>query len=309
MNRLRCFVAVITIGVFSLSFAPLLQGEASRLAPTRLKVAATIFPLYDLVRHVAGPEDRVVLLVPPGASPHTFAARPRTIQRLAESIAVFAIGHGLDNWVVRLAQNAGVARTIVVDKQVALRPWNVSHDHAHAAGHRDRQAATDPHYWLAIPNAIRMVHDIAEALGSLNPAGQKGYRRRAAVYGEQLQTVHQNLRYRLSDVAQRNIATFHPAFAYLAAAYDLNVIATFEPSPGREPAPRQVERFLRLVRQHHLRVVLVEPQLPQRLLSSLARDLGVTLSILDPLGGVQGRDSYIAMMRFNVDRLVTALRE
>ena len=168
---------------------------------------------------------------------------------------------------------------------------------------------TDPHYWLAIPNAMRMVHHIAASLGNLNPAGRQGYHQRAAAYGEQLQVVHQDIRQLLVDLPQRNMATFHSAFSYFAEAYDLHIVATFESSPGREPAPRQVERFLRLIRAHNLHVLFVEPQLPQRPLASLADDLGITLKGLDPLGGSQGRDSYIAMMRFNANQIATALRE
>ncbi len=44
--------------------------------PASRKVAATIFPLYDLVRQVAGPAVEVILLVPPGTSEHTFTVRP-----------------------------------------------------------------------------------------------------------------------------------------------------------------------------------------------------------------------------------------
>ncbi len=67
-----------------------------------LKVAATIFPLYDLVRQVAGPAVEVVLLVPPGASPHTFTVKPGTVRALTGCAAVFAIGHGLDDWATRI---------------------------------------------------------------------------------------------------------------------------------------------------------------------------------------------------------------
>src|SRR5262245_12050372 len=77
-----------------------------------LKVAATIFPLYDLVRQVAGPAVDVVLLVPPGASPHTFTVKPGTVRALTGCVAVFTIGHGLDDWSTRLAQEAGVKRTV-----------------------------------------------------------------------------------------------------------------------------------------------------------------------------------------------------
>ncbi len=58
-------------------------------------MAATIFPLYDIARHVAGPVVDVLLILPPGASPHTFEPTPSRVRALAGAQAVFVIGHGL----------------------------------------------------------------------------------------------------------------------------------------------------------------------------------------------------------------------
>jgi ABC-type Zn uptake system ZnuABC Zn-binding protein ZnuA len=279
-------------------------------AAPRLKVAATIFPLYDLVRSVAGPEVEVVLLIPPGASPHTFEAKPGTIRALTDSAAVFAIGHRLDDWAARLAQEAGVSRTMVVDAQISLQA--LEHElsgHGAVPAHGHQHGAVDPHYWLAIPNAMRIVHTIAAALGDLDPAAKQAYEQRAVAFGKQLQAVDDEIRQMLQPLSKRDIATFHPAFGYFAEAYDLHVVATFEPSPGMEPGPRQVEAFLRQIEAHQLRVLFVEPQLPRQPLEGLARDLGVMLQELDPLGGGQGRDSYIAMMRFNAAQIAAALHE
>jgi zinc transport system substrate-binding protein len=284
-------------------------AETHRQGRPRLKVAATIFPLYDLVRNVAGPEVEVVLLVPPGASPHTFAAKPSTIRDLASSAVIFTIGHGLDGWAVRLAQEAGITRTIVVDAHIPLQQWEqTAHAHGAAPGHAEQHGAVDPHYWLAIPNAVRMVQSIAETLESLDP-GAKGYLQRAAAYQKQLYALDHELRQLLAPLPRRDLAVFHPAFGYFATAYGLHIVATFEPSPGQEPTPRHVEHFLRQVQAHKLRVLFIEPQLPQGPLTSVARDMSVTLKELDPLGGGQGRDSYIAMMRFNAVQIATALRE
>lgn len=281
-------------------------SATAQTVPARLQVAATIFPLYDLVRQVAEPEAQVVLLLPPGASPHTFAARPSTIRTLGGSAAVFAIGHGLDDWAAQLARGAGVSRTIVVDDRIPLRPW--SHP-AHAHGHATSPEAVDPHYWLAIPNAMRMVQTIAAALGKFDPAAAEAYQQRAAAYAQRLRSVDQGIRRQLSSLPHRAIATFHPSFGYFAEAYGLEIAATFEPAPGKEPAPRDVERFLQQIKAHDLRVLFVEPQLPQAPLISLAHDLGLTLKELDPLGGITGRDSYIALMRFNANQIAAALQE
>jgi len=41
-----------------------------------LRVVATIFPLADLARNIAGDAVEVACLLPVGASPHTFEPRP-----------------------------------------------------------------------------------------------------------------------------------------------------------------------------------------------------------------------------------------
>src|SRR5215467_1443726 len=110
--------------------------------PAALKVAATIFPLYDLVRQVAGPAVEVILLVPPGTSEHTFTVKPSTIRAITGCRAIFAIGHGLDDWVARLAREAGVPRTIVVDTGIPLRRGdNEEHGDSRTGSHTMSQDA------------------------------------------------------------------------------------------------------------------------------------------------------------------------
>jgi ABC-type Zn uptake system ZnuABC Zn-binding protein ZnuA len=273
-------------------------------------VAATIFPLYDLVRQVAGPAVEVVLLVPPGASPHTFTVKPGTARALTGCIAVFTIGHGLDDWTTRLAQEAGVKRTIVTDAGITLRRGYSEH---HRAGQAQSQTAThdavDPHYWLSIPNAILMVQFIAEIFAQLDPAAQADYQQRAVAYQEQLHSTDGEIRRLLADLPRRDIATFHMAFAYFAEAYGLKVVAVFESVAGKEPGPRYVEAFQRQVRAHKLHTVFIEPQLSEAALRGLSQDLGITLQKLAPEGGVQGVESYLALMQYNAAQIAAAPRE
>ena len=315
MHRRAVLVLIVRIMVLVSSL--LAWPEMSAVAAPRLKIAATIFPLYDLVRNVAGPAVDVVLLLPPGASPHTFEPRPGTMRALTGSTVLFAIGHGLDDWAVRLAQGANVQQTRIVDQQITLRPAthvHTDHGHAAASSHTARrpsegQAGMDPHYWLSIANAVHIVHTIAETLGTLDAAAREDYRQRMTAYVGQLHSLDGEIRSLLADLPRRQLATFHAAFDYFADAYALEVVTTFEPVPGQEPSPRHVEAFLKQVRVHNLRTLFIEPQLPHTALQSLARDLDVTLKELDPNGGSAGRDSYIAMMRFNAAQIAAALRE
>jgi zinc transport system substrate-binding protein len=309
----RCAICVkactrVVLCGLLLSVSTLAWSAPTLAAP--LKVAATIFPLYDLVRQVAGSAVEVILLVPPGASPHTFSVKPGTVRTLMGCVAVFTIGHGLDDWAARLAQEAGVQRTIVTDAGVPLRRgYSEPHGAGHTQAHTAAQDAIDPHYWLSIPNAMRMVQSIAEVLGQLDPEAQATYQQRAIAYQEQLRSADAEIRRLLTDLPRRDIATFHMAFAYFAETYGLNVVAVFEPAPGKEPGPRYVEAFQRQVRAHKLRTVFIEPQLSEAALRGLSQDLGITLRKLNPEGGVQGVESYIALMQYNAAQIAAALRE
>jgi len=236
--------------------------------------------------------------------------KPGTVRTLTGCVAVFTIGHGLDDWAARLAQEVGVQRTIVTDAGVPLRRgYSEPHGAGHTQAHTAAQDAIDPHYWLSIPNAMRMVQSIAEVLGQLDPEAQAAYQQRASAYQEQLRSADAEIRRLLADLPRRDIATFHMAFAYFAETYGLNVVAVFEPAPGKEPGPRYVEAFQRQVRAHKLRTVFIEPQLSEAALRGLSQDLDITLRKLNPEGGVQGVESYIAMMQYNAAQIAAALRE
>jgi ABC-type Zn uptake system ZnuABC Zn-binding protein ZnuA len=269
--------------------AGLASGEETR--PT---LAATIFPLYDIARQVAWPAADVALMLPPGASPHAFEPTPSQVRALAKARVVFVIGHGLDDWAARLARSAGVSRVVVVDRGVALR--------------REAGGPVDPHYWLAPANAKAIAQTVAGELEGLVPARRSEIQSALTGYLGRLDAVEAEVRGILADLPARRIATFHDAFGYFAEAFGLEVAAVFEPYPGREPSPRFVAEFQRQVRASGVRTLFAEPQLSLEPLRPLARDLGVTLSVLDPLGGVAGRDTYLELLRFNARQVGAAVR-
>jgi ABC-type Zn uptake system ZnuABC Zn-binding protein ZnuA len=263
----------------------------SAFAQARPKVAATIFPLYDIVREVGGSAVDVVLVLPPGASPHTFEPTPAGARSLAGADVLFMVGHALDDWAARTARGVGVRRTVVVDRGITLRREGGS---------------VDPHYWLSIANAQAIARTVAEEIERLVPERSDAVRRALASYLTRLDVAERAIQGLLAGLPNRRIATFHEAFGYFADAYGLDVVATFEPFPGKEPGPRFVQEFQRTVRAAGVRVVFVEPQLALAPLRPIAGDLGVTLSVLDPLGGVPGRDSYIDLMLFDARQVAAA---
>jgi ABC-type Zn uptake system ZnuABC Zn-binding protein ZnuA len=263
-----------------------------------LKVAATIFPLCDIARQVAGPVADVVLVLPPGASPHTFEPTPRSVRALGGARVLFVVGHGLDDWAVRLARGAGVPRLVQVDRGIRLRQ---------ESGEATRRRV-DPHYWLSAPNGKLIANTVAAELERLAPDRRAEIQRSLAAYLARLDAADAEVRRLLADLPSRRIATVHDAFGYFADAYGLEVVAVFEPYPGLEPSPRFVVEFQRKIRASGVHLVFTEPQLSVEALRPIARDLGVALGVLDPLGGLPGRATYIDLLVFDARTVAAAAR-
>ena len=72
MKRFSTIIIAAIIIFIILAFILVLTSRPGGQPEPTTKVAATIFPIYDIARNVAGDKAEVVLITPPGASPHTF---------------------------------------------------------------------------------------------------------------------------------------------------------------------------------------------------------------------------------------------
>jgi zinc transport system substrate-binding protein len=306
-----CLGLVIIIALF----AVIMRGD--KLSSDEPKVAASIFPLYDLVRNVAGERVEVVLLLPPGANPHTFEPKPSDIRMVTGTDAVFYIGHALDDWSLGMSSAAGVSKTVRTDAYVELL-MGTAHSHEHEtitqeqedqedADHHDEEIV-DPHYWLSVSNAISMVGQIEEELSLLYPEYSSEFQNNAAAYIGKLETLDEYVHTQLSGQSSTQIATFHNAWSYLAHEYGLEIVVTFEEFSGEEPTPAYLTEFQNEIREHGVTVIFAEPQSSVAPLEPIAQDLGVTISQLDDIGGVSGRESYVDLIRYNVTQIVGSLK-
>jgi ABC-type Zn uptake system ZnuABC Zn-binding protein ZnuA len=59
--------------------------NAVEASTDKVKVVATITPLADFARQVGGTRVEVTLLLPAGASPHTYEPTPKTVQEISKA--------------------------------------------------------------------------------------------------------------------------------------------------------------------------------------------------------------------------------
>ena len=265
----------------------------------KLKVAATIHLLADIVANVGGDKVDVVTIMPPGASPHTFEPMPETIRAAGGAAAVFKIGCGLDDWVEKIGTAIkGELEAVDVTRGVELR--------------RFEDGSIDPHYWLSLVNGQIMAVNVAQMLSRMDAENTEYYMDNMMAYVKKLDAADAEIKAKLAPVKGMAIATFHDAWFYFAQEYGLEVAASFEPFAGRQPSPAWLTEFIETVKKKNIKWIFSEPQFSTDAISQVAKDLGVKVGVLDPEGGVgeyDGEKGYIAMMKWNAETILEALSE
>lgn len=303
------------------------QGGPAAPSPTggRLTVVATTTVLADLARQVGGDRTEVHSLVPAGGEVHTFEPAPSDLARLSRASVLVMNGLGLDDWLLKLAREGGASDVAVVELAEDLDGVDyieggddhgeVGEENEADADHADSaegEHSINPHLWLDASIAARYVDRLAEVLTQADPAGGPAYEANAAAYRQRLAELDSWIRSQLAGIAEsdRRVISFHDAFPYFAAAYDLEIVGVVVDAPGQEPSAAEVAALIAAIRGAGVKAILAEAQFSERLARAIADESGaVVVSGLytDSLGDPPA-DSYEAAMRWNTEQIVGALR-
>lgn len=279
-------MVVLRVLTLLLVLAPL-----PHLAWAAVQVVVPIAPLAEVVRAVGGEAVEVTVLVPPGASFHTYEPKPGQMAALAGAQVYLSVGDVFDEvWVPRLQSAHPQLQVIELHAGIDRLPMPAHHDddHGHAlpsgkGHHHHAEGLPDPHIWLDPRLVMRMSHTVAAALSRLDPAHAETFARNQAAYQQRLEQLDAEIRALLAPIpeARRAFLVFHPAWGYFAHAYGLRQIPI--EVHGKEPSPKQLAATVRAARAAGATVIFVQPQVSTKTAQAVARELGATVATLDPL--------------------------
>jgi zinc transport system substrate-binding protein len=293
-----------TAGIISVVLFLCLLMTVSTSYAGKVKVIAGIAPLADFARQVGGDRVDVKLLLPPGASPHVFEPTPKAVKDVSDANVFVKIGAGLEFWAEKIIRSSGNKKLIIVDSSSGIQL--IKHHHEHEAyGSSD----ADPHIWLDPVIAISIVAKIEKALSEADPQGAAVYSKNASAYKEKLSLLDRDINGRVKTFRIKEYVTFHPAWNYFSQRYGLRVSGVIEEAPGKEPGPKHIAKIINDIKRTGSNVVFVEPQFNPKIGEVIAKEAGAKVLYLDPIGGQKGRETYIEMMRYNINAMERAMRQ
>lgn len=298
----------ILLGLIALSLAGCGAGPMP-LAGDLPRVVATTSIIGDVVANVGGDAVQLTVLMRPGVDPHTYTPTPKDTAAVHDADIVFINGAGLEAFLEELLQNAGGSAEIVdLSQGIELAPA-AGEEH----GEDDHAHGYDPHIWMSVPNVLHWVDLIEEALTVEAPDYADVYAANAEAYRAELRALDAWIRERIAEVpaGRRKLVTNHPAFGYFARTYGLEQVGAIYPvSPAAEPSAQDIALLEEAIREFGVPAVFTETSVNPKLAEQVARDTGVRLvplytGSLGPAGSEA--DTYIKMMRYNVNAMVEAL--
>lgn len=273
--------------------------------PDALTVVATTTVFADLVREAGGAAVRVTSLVPAGGDPHTYAPTPSDVRSVAGADVVVMNGLGVDDWLKPLLAEAKRPLSALVE----LGPDQPGVTYLAGVG---GAGSVNPHLWLNVAYAELYVERIVAALQAAAPAKAAALQASGDVYLARLAALDGAIRAQIATLpaANRKLVSYHDAFPYFAAAYGLTIVGTVVPGPGQDPSAGQVVALINTIRANGVKAIFGEAQFNPKVEQQLAAEAGVNVvsNLYNDALGAPPVDTYEAMMRWNADRVVEALR-
>lgn len=265
---------------------------------TGIRVIATTTVLADIVRNVGGPCVDVGSIVPAGVGPEDYEPKPEDARHLADAKLIVSNGVGLDDFLGKLlASNASDAPRLVLGDGIPTL---------------DVGGRPNPHFWLD-PSLVRQyfVPAIARELAAVAPACAAAIQARAADYSKQLDDLDAVLVAKVATIpaANRKLVTFHDAFPYFARHFGFELVGVIVANVGQDPTAAALASLVDTVKAAGVRAVFSEAQFSPKLAQTLADEAGVKTVVSDILTDALGPngDTYLALMRWDVDRVAGAL--
>jgi len=282
---------------------------------TQITVAASFYPIEEILRQVGGTYINVVELTPAGEGAHDVQLTAKQLNVLSSASALFYISDGFQPDVEKAV--ASLPNTVVpIDLLQSVTLLDVVAQLDGTEGETDGEvlaSGKDPHVWLDPANMIAMTTAVADSLSQLSPNFATQFSTAAKSYIAELQTLVTEIDTHLATCESRVLVTSHRAFAYLAKRANLRQVAIAGVNPEEEPSAKNLEAIATFARTNRVSTIFFETLLPADLAKTLADKVGATADLLNPVEGISGTDikagaSYISIQRDNLSRITKGLR-
>ena len=281
-------------------------------AGRKLQVDTTVAPITSIVANVAGDRADVHGVIPEGTDSHTYEPKPSVAKLFSSADVVFVNGLSLEDPTKDLARRNIPGQGQVIELgSITLRPDQYIYDFSFP---RDG-GKPNPHLWTDPPMARCYAVIVASVLAKADPPNAGYYLANAQRFEAKVDDLDRRFQAASDAMAPQNreLLTYHDAYAYFAAHYRWRIIGAIQVSSFEDPTPKEVAALISQIKQQKVPAIFGSEVFPSPVLAQIGKEAGVKyvdkLRDDDLPGGPGDPDhSYLGLMKADFVTMVTNLR-
>lgn len=301
--KLTVLMMLISVCIILTSGCTDTSNDDSGVSPTvntsdsgKMIIAVSILPQAEFVEKIVGDNADVIVMVPPGASPHSYEPTPSQLTNLSNAKMYAMVGSGItieDNLMSKIQDLNPEMLVIDCSEGVTLREMETAeieaeeheeaeeHDGENETDHDHEEGSMDPHIWTSPANAKIMVENIYEGLVEVDPQNQETYLENKNAYIAELDAVDEQIKTTLSGKDGSSFMVYHPAWGYFADHYGLvQVPVEIE---GKEPSAEDMQNVIDEANEKGIKVIFVQSGFSTSSAETIASEIGGEVVEIDPL--------------------------
>lgn len=267
----------------------------------KIKVYASVYPLYDFAKNIGQDKINVELIVPNGQEPHDFEPDNKDIKNLENADLFIYNGAGLESWSDKIISSLDNK-----DLEVVLASKGANLLDA-------KNNTVDPHVWLDPKNAIIESENIKNALIKIDEENKDYYEENFKIYKEKLLSLDEEYNEKLLNLKNKTIVVSHEAFGYLCNAYGLEQIGIEGVNAESEPDAKTMAKIVEIVKEKNINRIFTEDIIDSKVAATIANEAKIKTEFLNPLESltedeISNDDDYLSIMKTNLMKLEEALK-
>ena len=215
--------------------------------------------------------------------PHHFVPTGQQMRFVSEADVYFDVGLPFEAQLIHkyLRSNQTRKVNLLLETPEMVEAEEEGYEHEHEGHHHHDSDTIDPHSWTSPQNVIEQIEIVLDTLIELRPEAEHLFAERGKRLMNRLQDLDAEFKEATEHKRARKLLVYHPAWGHFCEAYGLEQVSVEK--EGKPMGAKDFARLLETFDDHTIPVLLVQPQINDRLSEQVAGQFALSVVKIDPL--------------------------